>query len=99
MKYAVVVLQGHQYKVTEGQEVLVDRLVGVIEPKILLVCDEAEVKVGNPTVSGAEVVFSLIGHEKGEKIDVFKYKSKSRYRKKTGFRAFLTKLKVEKISL
>lgn len=98
-KYAVIRINGHQYKVSEKDELLVDRIVDKkAEPEVLLIADEGKVKVGSPKVSGAKVAIKILGEEKGQKIDVFKYKAKSRYRKHVGFRPFYTKLVVEKIS-
>ena len=106
MKYAVIRLQGHQYQVSEGEEILVDRL-GEKKPEaeiLLLVDDQTktkkgeEVKIGKPEVKGAKIKFKVLGEEKGKKIYVQKFKAKSRYRKKTGFRAKYTKLRIEKIS-
>lgn len=101
MKYAVVKITGHQYKVSEGEEILVDKIVDPkkIEAEVLLVSDEGKVKIGKPTVKDAKVTFKVVTElEKGEKIDIRKYKAKSRYRKHTGFRASLTRLLVQKIA-
>lgn len=99
MKYAVIRLQGKQYKVSEGEEILVDRL-GSKKPEadVLLVVDDGKVKVGKPKVIGSKVNLKVVDQEeKGEKIRVFKYKAKSRYRRKMGFRPVYTRLLVEKI--
>lgn len=100
MKYAVVRIKGHQYKVREGEELLVDRIEEKkAEPEVLLVVDENKVLVGKPVVKEAKVDLKVLGDEKGEKIVIRKYKAKSRYRRKTGFRASKTRLQVSKISL
>ncbi len=99
-KYAVVRIKGHQYKVSEGEEILVDKI-DTKEPEIevLLVSDEGKSQVGKPIVKEAKIKVKVIKElEKGEKIDVLKYKSKSRYRKHTGFRPQYTRLLIEKIS-
>lgn len=100
MKYAVIRIKGHQYKVSEGEEILVDYLgKEKPEPEILLVVDDEKVTVGKPVVKEAKITLKVLADlEKGEKIDVRKYKSKSRYKKHIGFRAYLTRLLVEKIS-
>ena len=101
MKYAVIRLQGHQYKVSEGEEILVDKLADPkkIEAEVLLVADEGKAVVGKPAVKGAKVTLKVVKEEeKGEKIHVRKYKAKSRYRKHIGFRASLTRLLVQKIA-
>lgn len=99
MSYAIMRLAGHQYKVSEGDELLVDRLVEKKpEPEILLVSEDGKVKVGTPKVVGAKVAIKVLGEEKGPKLDVYKYKAKSRYRKHIGFRPSYTRIKIEKIS-
>ena len=86
--YAVLRIKGHQYKVSEGQEILVDRVGDAkLQADVLLVSQEGKVSVGKPVVKDAKVVIKVLGEEKGEKIDVYKYKSKSRYRRHTGFRS------------
>lgn len=98
-KYAVIKLSGHQYKVSEGEEILVDHLTDKkAEPEVLLISDNGKVKVGKPKVSGGKVSVKVLGEEKGLKIDVYKYKAKSRYRKHTGFRPLYTRLLVQKIT-
>lgn len=100
MKYAVVRIGGKQYKVTQGQEILVDKISDLkkFEPEVLLVVDGEKVKVGKPLVKGAKVSFKVVKEmEKGQKIDVYKFKAKSRYRKHIGFRPQYTRLLVGKI--
>jgi len=99
MDYAVLKIKGHQYKISEGQEILVDKVGDAkVEADILLVSKDGMVRVGKPTVKDAKVTIKVLGEEKGEKIDVYKYKSKSRYRRHTGFRSQLTRLLIQKIS-
>jgi large subunit ribosomal protein L21 len=99
MDYAVLRIKGHQYRVSEGQEILVDKVGDAkLQADILLVSKDGKVKVGKPVVKDAKVVVKVLGEEKGEKVDVYKYKSKSRYRRHTGFRSQLTRLLIAKIS-
>ncbi len=100
--YAVVETGGRQYKVTKGQVIDVEKLDA--EPgqtieleKVLLVSRDDEVSVGKPTVPGAKVLAKVLGEEKGKKIIVFKYKPKTRYRRKTGHRQVCTRLAIEDI--
>ena len=65
--------------------------------KVLLIADSDKVTVGTPTVAGAIVVATAKEEGKGDKIIVFKYKAKTRYRRKTGHRQFYTRLSVDKI--
>jgi large subunit ribosomal protein L21 len=67
--------------------------------KVLLVADEDKILVGNPLVEGAKVVAEALGEERGEKLIVFKYKPKVRYRRKKGHRQLYTKLAIKKILL
>jgi len=100
--YAIVESGGKQYKVTPSQTLDVDNL-GVpsgetVElDKVLLVSDGENTRVGSPTVSGARVVATSQGMVKGDKIIVFRYKNKVRGRRKTGFRAQYTRLKVDRV--
>lgn len=100
-KFAVIRIGGKQYKVSEGEEILVDKLNDLtkIEPEVLLFVDGDKIEVGTPVLDKIKVkVKVLVELEKGIKIRVFKYKAKSRQRKHTGFRAQYTRLLVEKIS-
>lgn len=98
-KYAVIRLQGHQYKVSEKDEILVDLLGDKKpEPEVLLISDEGKVKIGKPIIKDAKITFKILEPEvKGEKIYVSKYKAKSRYRRRTGFRPKYSKLLVQTI--
>jgi len=99
-KYAVVRIGGKQYKAIEGKELLVDKIVDLakIEAEVLLVKDGKEVKVGTPVLTNKVSLKVVTELEKGEKIEIYKFKAKSRYRKHTGFRPQYTRLLVEKIS-
>lgn len=99
-KFAVIRITGKQYRVTEGQEILVDKMNDLkVTPEVLLVADGDKVEVGTPVLKDAKVTVKvLVELEKGEKVDIFKYKAKSRERRHVGFRAQYTRLLVEKIS-
>jgi len=101
MKYAVIRLQGRQYKVAEGEELLVDKMNDLkLLPEILLVTDGEKVEVGKPVLKNAKVTLKVVKDvEKGEKIEVYHFKAKSRYKKHTGFRPQYTRVLVEKISI
>lgn len=104
MKYAVVKIGGSQYKVREGDEFEVDRLPQkegeLIEfPQVLLLVDDGVVKIGQPQIEKAKIQAKILAHQKGEKIRVARFRAKSRYRKVTGFRALLTRIKIEKIAI
>lgn len=100
MKYAVISLQGQQHKVSEGDEILVDKLTGKPKVEVLMVVVGGKAIIGKPSVSGASVKLKIVsGEEKGKKLTVSKYKAKSRYRKKLGFRHLYSRLLIEKIKL
>lgn len=103
-KYAVFKNGSHQYKVSEGDELLLNKLSGILSEavefdQVVLVSNDGKVTLGNPNINGAKIKAQVFGEEKGEKIRVAKYKAKSRYRKVSGFRAKLTRVKIEKIVL
>ncbi|MCH7640951.1 50S ribosomal protein L21 [Patescibacteria group bacterium] len=100
VKYAVIRIKGNQYKVTEGEEILVDKLTGAkLDPEVLLVVVNGKVAVGKPKVRGAKVKVKVVNAQvKGKKLYVQKFKAKSRYRRKYGFRPQYTRLLVQKIS-
>lgn len=94
---------GSQYKIKEGDELTVDRLPNkegeeIEFPEVLLLVNDGQVKIGQPIISGAAVAAKVISHLKGEKIRVARFKAKSRYRRVKGFRAALTKIRIEKIA-
>jgi len=88
--------------VTPKQVIEVDRLAvsegDTVElEKVLFINEGEDMTLGNPTIEGAKVVTTCLGEIKGNKIIVFKYKPKARYRKKTGHRQIYTKLIVNDI--
>ena len=100
--YAVIETGGKQFRVEEGNTLYVEKLdanVGdsVTIDKVLLVEKDGVVKVGARVVDGAQAVLKVVEHGKGEKIIVFKFKSKKNYRKKQGHRQPYTKVVVEAI--
>lgn len=100
-KFAVIRIGGKQYRVSEGDEVLVDKLIDTkkVTPEVLLFVDGDKVEVGTPVLKKATVKVKVLTEvEKGEKIDIFKYKAKSRERRHVGFRAQYTRLLIEKIT-
>lgn len=99
--YAVIDINGRQYRVSEKEEILIDKIPAkTISPKVLLVADGEKVAVGKPEVKEAKVKIKVLKEkEMGEKVRVLKYKAKSRYRRHIGARPQLTRILIEKISL
>jgi len=96
---AVVVSGGKQYRVAPGDRILVDRLAA--EPgseltldRVLLVADGKTTKVGAHELRGQTVTARVLGHPRGPKIDVIRYKPKKRVRVHRGARADLTALEI-----
>jgi len=104
MKYAIIAISGTQIKVEENQIITVDKL-DLEEKKtatandVLLTANDDKIAVGTPFVKGASVDYEVVKNFQGDKLKVFKYKSKSRYRKTQGFRPQQTDIKITKINL
>ncbi|MEZ4225827.1 MAG: 50S ribosomal protein L21 [Polyangiaceae bacterium] len=98
MKAAVIRTGGKQYRVTEGDVINVEKIVGDKGAKVefgeVLLIGGDSVKVGKPTVSGAKVAGEIVGQERGDKCTVFKFKRRKRHRKKAGHRQDLTQVKI-----
>ncbi|HEX5692015.1 MAG TPA: 50S ribosomal protein L21 [Roseiflexaceae bacterium] len=100
--YAIIRDRGMQYRVEEGQIVNIALLNA--EPgsqvelgEVLLVGGGDQTFVGAPLVSGAKVVAKVLGEVKGDKIIVFRYKNKKRYRRRTGHRQKYTRIAISQI--
>lgn len=101
--YAIVNTGGKQYRVQPGDTIRVETLSGdegdLVELEdVRMVSDEGEVTLGSPTVAGAKVTAEILGRGKAKKIIVFKYKAKTRYRRKNGHRQQYTELRITDIS-
>ncbi|MBI4536436.1 MAG: 50S ribosomal protein L21 [candidate division NC10 bacterium] len=100
--YAIIASGGKQYRVEPGALVTLERLSGEVGSRldldqVLMVSDGAQVKIGRPTVAGAKVVSEIIAHTRGEKIVVFKFKKRKKYRRKTGHRQEQTRIRIGEI--
>ena len=98
MSYAVIAIGGKQYRVREGERLLVDRLPddegAILTPKVLLLGGD-----GEPDLSPAEGVVTarVVGHVLGDKVRIGKYKPKKGYRRHTGFRARLSQIEIAEV--
>ena len=103
--YAIVKTGGKQYRVQPGDTIDVERLAGEpgstvdLEQVLLVGGEDVETRVGAPVVPNAVVRAEVVGHPRGEKIIVFRFKAKARYRRKTGHRQELTRLRITDIAL
>lgn len=99
--YAVIATGGKQYRVSEGDVIYIEKIDAQNDEAVsfdaLMVGGDGEVKVGAPVVEGVKVEGKVVGQVKGEKIIVFKYKSKKNYRRKQGHRQPYTKVEITKI--
>lgn len=101
--FAIIRTGGKQYRVSEKDTLKVEKLSGkagdVLElSDVLLVEKENDVTLGRPVVEGAKVMAKIVKHGLGKKIDIIKFKSKVRYRRKSGHRQPFTEILIEKIS-
>lgn len=100
--YVIVECGGRQYRAEEGHSFVVEKLpyeVGntVTLEKVLLVADGDNVSVGQPAVNGAAVKATVVEQFRGQKIFVWKYRPKKRYRRRQGHRQSYTRLRVDEI--
>lgn len=102
--YAVIELKGHQYIVKEGDKLVVDNVSVDAGKKfdcedVLLVFseDEKQVKLGTPFVKGAKVTCEVAETKKGEKVNVLKFRRKTRYQRNLWFRPLQSTLEIKKI--
>lgn len=101
--YAVIETGGKQYRVGVGDRIAVERLAAdagsVINlERVLLLGGDGSTRIGTPVVDGANVTAFVDEHNRGEKIIIFKFKAKKRYRRRTGHRQELTRLTITGIS-
>lgn len=101
--YAVIATGGKQYRVREGDLLDVERLEPAEDGRValrpvLLVDDDGNVTADRGRLDQARVTAQVVEHRKGEKLTVFTYKAKKRYRRKLGHRQSLTRIRVDEIS-
>lgn len=100
--YAIVKAGGRQEKVTVGETITVDRIDAKVGASVnfttLLVVDGANVTTDPKVLSGVTVTGEILEETKGPKIDILRYKNKTGHRRRQGFRAQLTRVKITAIS-
>ncbi len=97
--FAVIKTGGKQYRVQEGDKLVVEKLEGeagskVVFEEVLLVGSDKGVKVGAPVVDGAKVSAELVETAKGDKVMVMKKTRRNTYRRRKGHRQFGTMVKI-----
>ena len=100
--YAIIVDGGRQYKVTEGQELVIDyRDVSSGDAlqfdQVVALSNGSQLDLGAPTLGGAKVTAKVLGAMQGPKLTVQKFRRRKTYRRKTGHRQLYTKVQIEKI--
>jgi large subunit ribosomal protein L21 len=102
--YAVISSGGKQHRVSEGDTIRIEKVPGdvgtsVSFDEVLMVSENDNVLVGQPTLSNVTVSGHIVEQDRGKKIIVFKYKRRKGYRKKQGHRQDYTALKIDSIKL
>ena len=102
MNYAIFKTGGKQYRVQPGDVLDVELLPLAVGDsaefdEVLALSDSGAVRFGNPRVAGAKVVAQVQSHYQDKKLMVFKYKAKTRYRRKRGHRQNYTRLVIQAI--
>lgn len=100
--YAIVRSGGRQYRVSVGDQLLVEKLPvqpgqEIMMDEVLLVASGDGAQIGTPLVNGARVRATVLAQEKGPKIRIFKYIPKERYRRRKGHRQTYTRLRIDEI--
>ena len=101
--YAIVATGGKQYKVREGEVLRIEKIPGEVGSpvsfdQVLMVGDGDSVSIGRPALDGAAVTARIVEQGKADKLIVFKYKRRKRYRRKQGHRQSFTAVKIDAIS-
>lgn len=100
--YAVISIGGKQYRVEEGEELIVDRLSQNIGSTLsmiplFMVSDSGDIDLDNPDKENTIIRATIIDHVRGDKLHASTYKSKVRYHRTVGHRSDLTKIKINTI--
>ena len=100
--YAIITAGNKQYRVSQGDVIYIEKVNQDVDSTIsfdvLMVENNGDVKVGSPVVEGAKVEGKVLGQVKGEKIIIYKYKSKKNYHRKAGHRQPYTKVEITAIN-
>ncbi len=102
--YAIIADGGRQYKVEEGQEVVVDFReidagASIRFERVLALSDDSGLKIGKPTVPGASVTAEVVGAIQGDKVYIQKFRRRKNSRRRTGHRQIHTTVRIQKIEL
>jgi large subunit ribosomal protein L21 len=101
--FAVIKAQGKQFRVAQGDTLVIDRLAGdagatVALGEVLMLIDGGSTTIGAPILSGAKVQAEIVSHSRGEKIKVFKKRRRKNFHRTRGHRQELTTVKITAIT-
>ncbi len=101
--YAVIKTGGKQYRVTAGEKLKVEKLLGdvgstVTIDQVLMVADGDNVTIGAPLIAGATVQATVVSHGRGDKVMIFKFRRRKHYRKTQGHRQSYTEIQIGDIA-
>lgn len=101
---AAILTGGKQYLVSPGQKIKIEKIEKkegseIIFPQVLLLEKGKKIEIGTPLIKGAKVIGKIIRHGKAKKVIVFKFKPKTRYKVKKGFRQPFTEVEIKRIEL
>jgi len=101
---AIIKTGGKQYKVAPGDKIKIEKIdkkegSEITFPQVLLVEKNRKLEIGTPFIKGAKVVGKILSQGKDKKVIVFKYKPKTRYKKKAGHRQLFTEIEIIKIEI
>lgn len=101
--YAVIEDSGKQFKVSNGDRLLIDRpqeegVTSITFDRVLLVAGEGSARIGTPLVAGATVTAEVLGPKKGPKIDIVKHRRRKGYERKIGHRQQYLEVKITGIN-
>jgi large subunit ribosomal protein L21 len=101
--YAVIKTGGKQYRVAAGDTLKVESLPADVGTQVkltdvLAVVDSGDVRTGTPNLPGAEVLATVLGHGRGDKVTIFKMQRRKHFQKHAGHRQNFTELRIDTIA-
>lgn len=101
--YAVIKTGGKQYRVSEGDQIKIEKLEGdigteVVFDEVLMVGEGESVKIGTPTVDGGQVKAEVAAQGRGDKVHIIKHNRRKHHHKEQGHRQYFTEVKITQIT-
>lgn len=100
--YAVIATGGKQYRVTEGETLKVEKIVGeegseIELDQVLMIADGENIQVGTPALDKGSVTATIVSHGRGKKVEIVKFRRRKHHRKQMGHRQSYTEIEISKI--